>query len=147
MVDTIKQNWNRIAKLFLTICFVQVINEYGKIIIDRNKISSQYIFFKPSLLNFLSPYLIKERQFGSKFLSRLCLYMFLERINYFMVNPLNYANRTDVFIAQMLTEQTFYMSHSLPYCDKIIFNISCRNQLCYFYNQYRYFREESLYSL
>jgi len=140
MVDTIKQNWNRIAKLFLTICFVQVINEYGKI-------SSQYIFFKPSFLNFLSPYLIKERQFGSKLLSRLWLYIFLERINYFMVNPLNYANRTDVFIAQMLTEQTFYMSHSLPYCDKIIFNISCRNQLCYFYNQYRSFRKKSLYSL
>jgi hypothetical protein len=53
MVDTIKQNWNRIAKIFLTICFVQIITEYGKISIDRKKINSRYISFKTSLLNTL----------------------------------------------------------------------------------------------
>ncbi len=43
MISTIKQHWNRLTILFLTTAIVQVIIEYGKIIIDRKKISFLYI--------------------------------------------------------------------------------------------------------
>ncbi len=35
MISTTKQNWNRITLIFLTTSIVQVIIEYGKIVIDR----------------------------------------------------------------------------------------------------------------
>jgi hypothetical protein len=53
MISTIKQHWNRITILFLTTSIVQVIIEYGKIIIDKKKISFLYILFKISLLSIL----------------------------------------------------------------------------------------------
>jgi hypothetical protein len=66
----------------------------------RNPFCFFLVLLTKHVWGFFSLYSIVERLFSFENLPRLCLFMLLKRIDYFIVNRSNYKNPTDAFIVQ-----------------------------------------------